>query len=419
MKAVILGAGRGERLRPITETRPKPLIPILCRPLIEWQIEALEKYTSVEEIIVVASYMKDLVESFLANLNVNVERKVVDQKNELGTGDAVLKAIEYVDPGEEVVIVYGDVFLKDWSILSMLVSRPGNSMLVAEVDNPSEYGVVVVENGKLKDLVEKPTQPPSNLVNAGVYKLRVDDILKNKDIEYSPRGELEFTDIVLKIARGRGIYTVKVPRNAWIDVGLPWNVIDANKMALENIEHSINGIVEDFVTLKKPVYVGEGAIIRSSSYIEGPAYIGRNAEIGPAARIRPYTVICDGARIGFAVEVKESVVMECVHASHLSYIGDSVICEGVNLGAGTMIANLRFDEKPVSMWIKDRRVLSGRRKLGAVIGAYAKTGVNVSIMPGVKIGAYSWIAPGAVVYQDVPSRVFYKIEAKHYIEELK
>jgi len=419
MKAVILAAGKGERLRPITETRPKPLIPILCKPLIEWQIKALEKYTNVDEVIVVISYLKDLVESFLANLEVNVKLKVVDQKSELGTGDAVLKAIEYIDPGEEVIILYGDVFLKDWSTLSTLASHPENTMLVAEVDNPSEYGVVVVEDGKLKDLVEKPSQPLSNLVNAGVYKLRVDDILKNKDIEYSPRGELEFTDIVLKIARESGVYAVKVPRNAWIDIGLPWNVIDANKMALEKIEHSINGIVEDYVTLKKPVYVEEGAVIRSSSYIEGPAYIGKGAEIGPAARIRQYTVICDGARIGFAVEVKESVVMERVHASHLSYIGDSVICEGVNLGAGTMIANLRFDEKPVPMWIKGRRVSSGRRKLGAVIGAYAKTGVNVSIMPGVKIGAYSWIAPGAVVYRDVPSRVFYKIEAKYYIEELR
>jgi bifunctional UDP-N-acetylglucosamine pyrophosphorylase/glucosamine-1-phosphate N-acetyltransferase len=111
------------------------------------------------------------------------------------------------------------------------------------------------------------------------------------------------------------------------------------------------------------------------------------------------------------VEVKESVLFENVHAHHLSYIGDSVICENVNLGAGTVLANLRHDGKPVKIMIKGVLEDTGRRKLGAIIGANSKTGVNVSVNPGVKIGSNSWILPGTVLYRDVPSNTIYPPQA--------
>jgi len=130
-------------------------------------------------------------------------------------------------------------------------------------------------------------------------------------------------------------------------------------------------------------------------------------EIGPNAYIRPYSVICSGSKIGFSVEVKESVLFENVHAHHLAYIGDSVICENVNLGAGTVLANLRHDGATVKMTIKGIREDTDRRKLGAIIGAGVKTGINVSVMPGVKIGSNSWILPGVVVYRDIPSNTIY------------
>ena len=100
--------------------------------------------------------------------------------------------------------------------------------------------------------------------------------------------------------------------------------------------------------------------------------------------------------------------MEHVHASHLSYIGDSVVGEHTNLGAGTVLANLRFDNKNVKVIVEGKRIDTGRRKLGALIGGYVKTGVNVSIMPGVKIGSYSVIYPGVTVYRDVPPRTVVK-----------
>jgi len=407
LKAVILAAGKGERLQPITETRPKPLIPVLCKPLIYWQINALKNVEDVDEIIVVVSYMKDKVVEYVNSMDISKPVRFIDQGVEKGTGDAVLKALEKIGGGE-ALIIYGDIYLKDWSVLKQLASIDRNVIAGVEVDRPENYGVLMIEGNLLKDIVEKPSKPLSNIVNAGLYKVSVDDVLKNADVEPSPRGEIEFTDIVKKINAGKQFYVYRLEKDSWIDIGLPWNVIEANKMALEIINHSVKGFIEDYVVIKPPVYIGLNTIVRSGSYIEGPVYIGENVDIGPNARIRPYSVICDYSRIGFSVEVKESVIFEHVHASHLSYIGDSVVCEYVNLGAGTITANLRFDDQPVKMTIRGVKVSSGRRKLGAVIGGYVKTGVNVSLMPGVKIGSYSWIEPGLVVYDDIPSKTFYR-----------
>ncbi|MEM2528144.1 MAG: nucleotidyl transferase, partial [Ignisphaera sp.] len=118
--------------------------------------------------------------------------------------------------------------------------------------------------------------------------------------------------------------------------------------------------------------------------------------------------VMDGAYIGFSVEVKESIVMENTHAAHLTYIGDSILAENINLGAGTIIANLRLDDKTVKLLIDGKKIDSKRIKMGAVIGGYTKTGVNVSIMPGVKIGSHSIIYPGVTVYKDVPPHTIVK-----------
>ncbi|ADI32707.1 bifunctional sugar-1-phosphate nucleotidylyltransferase/acetyltransferase [Staphylothermus hellenicus] len=421
MKAIILAAGKGLRLRPITETRPKPLIPILCKPLLQWQLEALAGIDEIDEVIIVVSYLKEKVEQFIRKVNVPFKITLLDQGEELGTGDAVLKAIRKKGIDEKTLIIYGDIFLKDWNKLKQLFLTRKNSIVGVEVDNPSDYGVIIVdENNSFKGIIEKPAIPPSSLINAGIYFLDARDILKHSDIEPSPRGELEFTDILTSMARnGIEIKVYQLNKGEWIDIGKPWHLLDANRMALENISTKIMGSIEPGAHVHGRVFVGEDTIIKSGTYIDGPVYIGKNTVIGPNAYLRPYSVICDGSKIGFSVEVKSSLIMENVHISHLSYVGDSIICEHVNFGAGTITANLRFDDKPVKMYIRGKKESSGRRKLGAIIGAYVKTGINVSFMPGVKIGSHSWIAPGAIVYKDIPPRSFYRWMGIGYIENLK
>lgn len=417
MKTVVIAAGRGVRLLPITYTKPKPLIPVLCKPVLHWHMEALSRIKGIDEVRVVVSYMKERVVETLSKAKPSAKLTFIDQGVEMGTGDAVIKAVNGLDPMEDVLVVYGDVFLENTGVIEEIASVDENAIAVAKVHDPTRFGVVVAENGYLKDLVEKPRTFVSNKVFAGILKVKAKDVLENRDVGLSPRGEIELTDLILRVGRRKPIRVVEI-EGSWIDLGYPWSVIEANKVALKKIKATVKGVVESCVTIYGDVYVGEGARIRSGSYIEGPVYIDDNVEIGPNARIRPYSVICRGSKIGFSVEVKESVIMENVHIAHLSYVGDSVICENVNFGAGTVVANLRFDEKTVKMMVKDELIDSGRRKLGAIVGAHVKTGINVSIMPGVKIGPYSWIAPSSIVSRDVPPKVFYRTKVDYEVVNL-
>lgn len=329
-----------------------------------------------------------------------------------------------LDDNDEVLVIYSDLFIADPGLYSRLASADGNIVVGVSHENPSEYGVLIVENNLLKGVIEKPSKPPSNLVNAGIYRFRVGGLRPYlEELKPSIRGELEFTDALTAAASSNvSIRVVSIDSSRWVDIGLPWNILDANKIAFKYLvkETLLKGFIEPNVSIKgEKIVIEEGAHIKSGTYIEGPVYIGRNTTIGPNARIRPYSVICNGSVIGFSVEVKESLIMEHVHVSHLSYVGDSILCEDVNFGAGTITANLRFDNKPVKVRIRDKKVSSGRRKFGAIVGAHVRTGINVSFMPGVKIGSYSWIAPGAVVYEDVPPRSFLRFRGEYYIEPLE
>ena len=156
--------------------------------------------------------------------------------------------------------------------------------------------------------------------------------------------------------------------------------------------------------LKGSVSLAKGSHVKSGSYIEGPVYVGEGAVVGPNAYLRPGTSLGKGAKVGAGCEVKNSIVMDEAKIPHLCYIGDSVLGGDVSLGAGTITANLKFNDSNVVSRVKGKLVDSGQRKLGAILGDGVKTGINVSIFPGVKIGADAWIGPGAIVRADVPSR---------------
>jgi bifunctional UDP-N-acetylglucosamine pyrophosphorylase/glucosamine-1-phosphate N-acetyltransferase len=207
---------------------------------------------------------------------------------------------------------------------------------------------------------------------------------------------------------GKAVYAS--PLKLWADIGRPWDLLVANEYFLKGQRGEIHGEVEPGAKVEESVYVGEGSLIRSGSYILGPTYIGRDCDIGPNCFIRPCTSIGDDVRIGNAVEVKNSIVMDHTNIGHLSYVGDSVIGSNCNFGAGTTIANLRLDEKPVKMEVGGKVVSSGRRKLGTIIADNVKTGINCTINVGVKIGPDSAVGPGAVVYKDVPPNTIIFVE---------
>jgi len=414
LRAVVLAAGKGERLRPLTEMRPKHLLPVGGKPLIEWSLEAL-KEAGIEEVLIVTHYMEEKLKERLGDgSSLGLSLSYSRQERMGGTADAFRMAEEFAD-GEDFLGLYGDLFLDPECVKTVLKAhKPAEVvMAVVQVEEPSQFGIVGVEGGLVTEIVEKPEPgtEPSNLANAGIYVFPPEIFDSIRDTELSSRNEYEITDSLgALIESGSSVRAVELPMEDWLDVGQPWHLLEANERALRSLEHSIEGDIEDGVHMEGPIRVCSGARVRSGTYIEGPTYIGPGSDIGPNCYIRPSTSIGRDARIGNACEVKNSIVMDGTHAAHLSYIGDSILGEGCNLGAGTVTANIRFDKMNIRMSVKGRRIDSGRRKLGTIMGDNAQTGINVSLVPGVKVGSGAWIAPGLTVYEDVPSGEFLRAD---------
>ncbi|MEM1507380.1 MAG: sugar phosphate nucleotidyltransferase [Candidatus Bathyarchaeia archaeon] len=415
MKAVVLAAGEGQRLRPLTLTRPKHMIPVGGKPILEHLINAL-KISEIEEILIVVNYKAETIRAYFGDGSKHgVKIRYVVQESVAGTADAV-RAVEKYVGDEDFLTVNGDLLVSNDVIKSVVHMHKKDSSIATltavQVERPEDYGVLKVDCGKLIDIVEKPSERNiGNLVNAGIYvfSTKIFDFIART--EPSQRGEVEITgSIRLAIKEGEKISVVEVPSDKWLDIGRPWDLFDANMRVLKNIKPDILGRVEEGVHIKGPVFIGNDALIRSGSYIEGPVFIGDGCDIGPNCYIRPYTSIGRNVRIGNACEVKGSILMDNVHVGHLSYIGDSIIGENCNLGAGFISANLRFDKKTIRVSVRGEKVDSGRIKIGVIMGDNVMTGVGTLFMPGVTVGCNSWIGPNIVVYRDVPPDTILTLE---------
>ncbi len=423
MKAVVLAAGEGVRLQPVTLIRPKHLIRVCGKPILEHCLKAL-KASGINEIVLVVYYMADAIRDYFGSgEKFGLRIKYVEQEAVLGTGNAVGVAEPYVK--DDFLLVYGDLLFTAEAVKKVLglheKGKPIATMSVIPVNNPEDYGIVELKNERnVKCIVEKPsrTEAPTNLANAGIYVFSTDVFKKIRETSASTRGEWEITDAIsLFLREEKQVLAAKISREDWFDIGKPWDLLDANRWALMRMEHKVHGHVENGAHLIGQVTVKETARIRSGVYIEGPAFIDENSDIGPNCYIRPYTSIGKKVRIGNACEIKNSVIMDNAHIGHLSYIGDSILGENCNLGAGTVTANFRLDAGTVKMSVKDMIVDSGRRKLGAVLGDNVKAGINVLFMPGVKVGSNSWIGPNVVVYRDLMTNTMILLRQK--LEERK
>jgi bifunctional UDP-N-acetylglucosamine pyrophosphorylase/glucosamine-1-phosphate N-acetyltransferase len=264
-------------------------------------------------------------------------------------------------------------------------------MSTSTTDHPGDYGVVMVENGFVTSLEEKSKNPKSNLINAGAYIFSPDIFNLVDKVQSSTRGELELTDALSVYISERKLRAYSL--SYWMDVGYPWDMLEANAMLLGSLKTENAGTIEEGVCMHGAVKIGEGSVIKSGTYIEGPCIIGRNCRIGPHAYIRGSTSVSDDCHIGHCSELKNSIVMNGTKIPHFNYIGDSVIASECNFGAGTKIANLRHDHGNVKVCGKDTR----RKKFGAVVGDGVQFGINCSINVGSMIGSNAQFAPNSSV----------------------
>ncbi|MDZ7745774.1 MAG: bifunctional sugar-1-phosphate nucleotidylyltransferase/acetyltransferase [Halobacteriales archaeon] len=393
MHAVILAAGEGTRMRPLTESVPKPMLPVANRPLVAHTADAAVR-AGADRLIFVVGYEADRVRDHFGETYRGTPVTYATQEEQLGTAHAAATASEYLD--DDFVVLNGDDLYDEDALKTLFELCPAVGAYT--VDDPRPYGVFSIDDGRVTDIVEKPTDPPSNRVNVGAYHFPAQAADWLTEVERSDRGEYEITDVLARVIDSLEVTAVPVSR--WLGVGRPWELLEANEWKLTELDPRIDGVVHERAELRGSVVVESGATVDAGVVVEGPALIREGAEVGPNAYVRGATYIGRNARVGNSVELKNSVIMQETNVPHLSYVGDSVLGERVNFGAGTQVANLRHDGRPVEMTVKGERVSTGRRKFGVVAGPDTKIAINTSLNAGVVLSAGTTTTPGEAVLRD-------------------
>ncbi len=398
-KAVILAAGWGSRLRPLTLGRPKPAIRLLGETLIEHNLRELKGL--VDEIVIVVGYKDEIIREKVGNSFLGIKINYVRQDEQLGTGHAARVALPFL--GNEFLILNGDDLYLREDIEKCLSKNP--CILVKEIEDPKGYGQIITEEGKVKEIVEKPPEILSNLINVGCY--HINKSFFEKEIKKSERGEYEIVDFLKYYIKEKNSLYFALAKN-WMPVTYPWSILDAVEKLLENAEEKRKGTIEKGSFVSGKVIMEEGSVVKRGSVVEGPVCIGKNTIIGPNTYIKGPSAIHDDCFIGAAAEIESSVIFSKTQIPHYAFIGDSVIGEECLIGTGVVLINFLFGGDVIWAQVKGEKISTGREKMGTVIGNKVKIGPNVSIMPGVMIGDEATIHPHTLVKENLEQNTKYE-----------
>lgn len=325
MKGLVLSGGHGTKLRPITYSRQKQLIPVANKPVLFYAIEDLIE-AGIKEIGIIVGPNKEQVIETVNSVDWNANIKFIYQGEPKGLAHTILVAQEFLD--EPFIMYLGDNILKDG--ITEHVNRSNNydaSIMLTEVTDPSQFGVADLNpNGTIKRLVEKPKNPSSNLALVGIYSFNPVIVEACKNIKPSWRGELEITDAIQwLIENGYSVSYTKV-EGWWKDTGKPEDILEANRLVLDDIARNIK--IETNSTIIGRVVVEEGAEIREST-VKGPAILGRDCKI-KNSYIGPYTSIGNSSSIK-GTEVEDSIIMEGSEIAGGGRIIESLVGKGVRI----------------------------------------------------------------------------------------
>jgi len=332
MKGLILSGGHGTRLRPITYSQQKQLIPIANKPILFYAIEDVIE-AGIKDIGIVVGPNKEQVMDAVNNANFNAEITFIEQEAPLGIAHAVKISEDFI--GDESFVVYlGDNILKGGII--QYVERfkketTDASILLTHHKNPNLFGCAELkEDGSVKRLIEKPQKPPSDLVLVGIYMFRSPIFEAVKNIKSSWRNELEITDAIQYLIENNFKVDSEIVTGWWKDTGRPEDIIEANHLVLDELEPYNRGILEDKVIIRGKVGIGESSVIKSGSVIKGPTIIGKNCKIGPNTYIGPYTSIGDNCEV-INGEIESSIIMDGAKINCNKKIVDSLIGREVKI----------------------------------------------------------------------------------------
>lgn len=312
MKGIILHGGHGTRLRPLTHTGPKQLLPIANKPMSEYCLDALKNSGISEIAIIIGGVAANKVQEYYSDgKNFGVKITYVTQDEPRGIAHAIGICKDFIKDEKFIVFLGDNIIKKDISDYKKEFenSEFAASILLCEVDNPSQFGIADLNpDGSIKKIMEKPKDPPTNLAVTGIYFLtpKIFDVISR--LKPSWRNELEITDalqMLLEEGNKIGYYMIT---DYWKDTGTPNDIIHANKVILEDMKPYFKGIKEDNVKIEGNLMVGENSIIKSGTKIIGPVIIGKNCIIGPDTLIGKNTSIGDGSEIS-KCQIEDSIIM--------------------------------------------------------------------------------------------------------------
>jgi len=354
--------------------------------MVQYVIEALAQ-NGIRNIVLVVGYSREQVFDYLGTgEEFGVGITYVTQKKQLGTAHALVQARAAVE--DEFLVLSGDNLIEADAIAQFVTAKP-QAVLVKRIDNPARYGVVTIEEGIVRDIIEKLEQTESNIVNTGIYAF-------SKEIFDFIEPELDIPVVLNNmIAQGKHLNAHQT-EGTWLDVVYPWDILSLNDRVMRQIQANLGGTIETGVSLKGVVSVGKDTVIRSHSYISGPVTIGDNCDIGPNVCLLPATSIGDNVVISSFTEVRNSVIGNDVNIGPGSIIQDSVIDRGSVIGgqftACSGKTDVQIDKEHHSV------------KVGAMVGEGCNIGNNVVAQPGVIVGNYTQVQPLKLISGRLPDR---------------
>ena len=401
MKAFILAGGKGSQLSPFSNTRPTPMIFAGGRTLFDNTVDLLKK-SGINDVFVVVCHQKErLIEHIQNQVNNGINLHYLEQRQEGGIGQAVMQFKDKISPGEYFLLIYGDTITAENIFSKTQQSFHSFKCPVASICLPPSnemFGNVFLNaHMKITKIIEKPKgNELGNYVLSGVF------ILPESFFGLLEKSNLSMEKALKKIMDREGLMA-SMWEDEWLDIVYPWEIMTANKIIMDSWgESSIakTAKLEGNVTIQGIVHIEEDVIVKAGAVLEGPCSIGRGSYIGNNSLIRSYTSLGSNCSVGYGVELKNCIVLGHSKIGRLSFIGDSVLGENVDFGAGSMTVNRTVDWEPVTIRNGKKSFNSGMIKVGAFIGDNVVIGAGNTISPG------TVVPPGKII----PAR--YSVQGK-------
>jgi UDP-N-acetylglucosamine diphosphorylase/glucosamine-1-phosphate N-acetyltransferase len=380
--AVVLAAGEGVRLQPLTSNRPKPMLLAGNRPILEHVLDALVD-AGIERLVVVVGYRRRRVQEHFGPEYRDVPVEYVRQEKQLGSGHALLQAREAVS--EPVVVVNGDHLVEGAAVTDAVsafeTDEAGAAMAVIERDDPSKYGAVRVTDSNITEITEKPETDDYRLINAGIYVFGASVF---DAIERTPRaaGELALTDTIGRIVARQRVRAVRVG-GLWVDATYPWDLLEVTERVLES------GRAPE-PERSAGVWVDSDALVAGDATLRRPVVVGPDCEIGPNAVVGPNVALGPNATVGANVTVERAILGADSRVDHGSTVVDAVLGQDASVGVGTVIPGGPADVRVDQTVFEDQQ-------LGAVLADRVQVGGGVTFEPGALVGTDARVGSGVTV----------------------